>query len=148
MRKLIAFLGLVALILLVSTRISEGRDEKKAEAQKPDPKKVKELMHRKLEHSQKLLEALVLNDLDKAAQNAEALIRVRKEAAWKIVKTEEYDLWSNDFDRSARGIIQAAKDKNLENAKLHYLGMTLACFHCHTYVRDLGKISVEGEDLP
>ena len=40
------------------------------------------------------------------------------------------------------------KDKNLEAAKLNYLGMTLACFHCHTYVRDLGRVNLEVEPRP
>ncbi len=102
-------------------------------------------MHRKLEYSQKLLEALALNDLDKAAKSAEDLIRVRKEVTWKVVKTREYEIWSDEFERNARSVVKAAKDKNLEEAKLNYLGMTLACFHCHTYVRDLGRLSVESD---
>ena len=36
-------------------------------------------------------------------------------------------------------IVKAAKESNLEAAKLHYLGMTMACFNCHAYVRDMRK---------
>jgi hypothetical protein len=101
-------------------------------------------MTRKLEHSQKLLAALVKNELDKAAAESEELLRIRKEAAWLVVKTETYDMWSKEFARSAELIVKAAKDKNLDAAKLHYLELTMTCFNCHAYVRDLGDISLKG----
>jgi hypothetical protein len=148
MRHLTFALLFTALAVTGVTLAGRGEDPKKADEQKPDPKKVKELMHRKLEYSQKLLEALALNDLDKAAKSAEDLIRVRKEITWKVVKTPEYEIWSDEFERSAKSVVKAAKDKNLEEAKLNYLGMTLSCFHCHTYVRDLGRVSVEDHTGP
>src|SRR5579872_4970254 len=129
MRHLTFALLFTALAAGGITLAGRGDDPKKADDNKPDPRKVKELMHRKLECSQKLLEALALNDLEKAAKSAEDLIRVRKEVTWKVVKTPEYEIWSEEFARNAEGVIQAAKDKNLEAAKLNYLGMTLACFH-------------------
>ena len=138
MRKLTFTLLVAALALVGITLVGRGEDPKKPDVRKPDPKKVKELMHRKLEYSHKVLEGLAVNDLDKVAKNAEELMRVRKEAAWFIVKTREYEIFSEDFARSAEALVKAAKDKNLETAKLNYLSMTLACFNCHTYVRDLG----------
>jgi hypothetical protein len=139
MRTVTSVLVLGALVVGGAALVGRGDEPKKADDQKPDPKKVKELMHRKLEHSQKVLEALAINNLDQAAKHAEELIRVRKEAAWVIVKTPEYEIWSDEFARNAQAVIKAAKEKNLEEAKLNYLGMTLSCFHCHTYVRDLGR---------
>jgi ATP-dependent exoDNAse (exonuclease V) beta subunit len=118
--------------------------DKKKDAQKTDKKKVKELMDLKLEHSQKLLAALVTNDLDKAAKHAEELKRIRKKAAWLIVKTESYETWSKEFTQSADKIIKASKDKNPDAARLGYLEMTNTCFNCHIYVRDLGDISLAG----
>jgi hypothetical protein len=115
----------------------------KDKAPKPDPKKVKELMARKLEHSQKMLAALIINDFDKAAKNAEELMRIRKEASFLVVKTPFYERWSDDFSKSAEKIIKASKEKNQDAAKLGYLEMTLTCFNCHTYVRDLGDIRHE-----
>jgi hypothetical protein len=43
---------------------------------------------------------------------------------------------SEEFTIAAEDLIKAAKSRNLEAAKLQYLGMTMACFHCHTYTRD------------
>jgi hypothetical protein len=152
MRKWIcalAFVGLTAGVITVSVAAREKKDDKKDEKkEKPDPKKVKELMRKKLEFSQKVLEGLAVNNLEMASKNAEELLKVRKEAAWMVHQTTEYTIWSDEFTRNAEGIVKAAKDKNLEAAKLNYLGMTLACFHCHTYVRDLGRVNLEVEPRP
>jgi hypothetical protein len=142
MRKTTLVLALAVLALGGWALLIQGDEpKKKEETKKPDPKTVKALMDKKLEHSQKLLAALVTNNLDKAGKEAEELIRVRKAAAWMIFKTKDYEMWSDEFNQSAEKIIKAAKDKNLDAAKLSYLEMTLTCFHCHTYVRDLGGIS-------
>jgi len=145
MRKLSYFLAFALFAAGAPTLC--GHEQGAAEAQKPDPKKVKELMHKKLTASQQLLEALVLNDLDKTAKSANELIQIRKDLTWKVVPTDQYEMWSNDFLRSAEKIVQATKDKNIESAKLNYLGMTLACFHCHTYVRDL-RMTKAAADAP
>jgi hypothetical protein len=105
-------------------------------APKEKPRTKQELMKRKLELGQQLLASLTMNDLGKASKQAEELLRIRKDPAWKVFKSPEYEALSNDFNRTAEGIIKASKEKNLEAAKLHYLGMTMACFNCHTYVRD------------
>ena len=72
----------------------------------------------------------------------------RNEAAFRIIPTAEYDLWSDEFVRSVERINKGAKDKNLEQAKLGYLSMTLACFNCHTYVRDQKRVSVDTNVMP
>jgi len=105
--------------------------------QKPDADKTRDLMRRKLDCSQKLLEALVLNDLAGAARQTEEMLRIRKDPAFRVFKTAEYELWSNEFAGTADAILRAAKENNLEAAKLQYLGMTMSCFHCHTYTRDM-----------
>jgi hypothetical protein len=148
MRNVIYALIVVVLALRAATYAGHAEEPKRGQDKEPEPKQVKELMHRKLDNAHKMLEALAVNDLDGAAKRADELIKIRKEAAWKIVKTVEYEIWSDEFDRAAQGIIRAAKDKNLEAAKLNYLSMTMSCFHCHTYVRDLKRASVEPNLLP
>jgi hypothetical protein len=146
MRKWTCAVALAVLFLAVSAVSSRGQEKK--EEKKPDPKQVKELMRRKLADAEKLLEALATNNLEQAVKQAEDLRQVRKEAAWKIVKTEQYETWSEEFDRQLVQLIKAARDKNLEAAKLSYLGMTLSCFNCHAYVRDLGALSAESHPRP
>jgi hypothetical protein len=103
---------------------------------KAAPLSKEELMKKKLELSQQMLGALSVNDLDKAGKLAEGLLNVRSALSWRVIKTEMYDTLSDDFARSLKGITKAAKEKNYEAAKLNYLGMTMSCFNCHTYVRD------------
>jgi hypothetical protein len=131
-------LRIVLLALLVSGAVfvrGEGQDPKPVEKPKLTDKN-KELMRRKLEHSQKVLEALVTNDLEMAAKHSEELLKIRKDPNFKALKTTEYELFSEEFTINVEDLIKAAKDRNLESAKLQYLGMTMACFHCHTYTRD------------
>jgi hypothetical protein len=149
MRKLTLAVALAALITGVTTVGGHGEarsEEKGAKAAKADAGKVKALMRRKVTDAQGVLEALALNDLPKAAKFAEDLLRVRRDPHWRVFKTEQYNTWSEEFRRAAEGIVRAAKDKNLESAKLQYLGLTLACFNCHTYVRDQGTTSARRTD--
>ena len=130
-------LGLVALAQ-PKDKGPTGPDKKAAP--KPDRKKVQELMAQKTGHSQKVLDALMKNDMAAAARHAEELLRIRKEAAWYLVQTDVYHLWSDQFTASAEKIIGAAKEGNYEVAKLGYLEMTMICFNCHAYIRDLPEL--------
>jgi hypothetical protein len=142
MRGLILSLLAAAFAFAVASSDGSAQPPKKEEFKKPDRKTVKALMEKKLLFSQKLLADLTTNKLEDAGKNAEELMKVRKQAAWMIVPTKEYQMWSEEFETSARNIQKAAKEKNLDTAKLAYLQMTLTCFHCHTYVRDLGDIGL------
>jgi hypothetical protein len=102
-----------------------------------EPKKVSNLMRRKLEGSQKVLEGLATNDPKLIAKHAEELIEISKEAEWKAIKTARYELHSNDFRRTAETLVQNAKDKNLDGAALTYVELTLSCLRCHKYVREV-----------
>ena len=106
-------------------------------------KELSELMKRKLEHSQKVLEGIALNNFDKIAEHADELIFVSKQAAWKVIKTPEYELYSNDFRRTGEELIQRAKDKNLDGAALAYVDLTLTCVKCHKYVRDTRRAGLD-----
>ena len=119
---------LAIICLTVSLPTLSGDDPPpKVKREKVDPKKAKELMHRKLENAQKILEAISLNDLDKTAKHAQELVEISKALEWKVFKTREYEMYSDDFRRSAETLVNLAKDKNLEGAKLTYLEMTLSC---------------------
>jgi hypothetical protein len=130
-----ALLGLAALPLLRG----HGDEPKK------DKDRVGDLMRRKLENSQKVLEGLALNDFDKIAHHADELLTISKEAEWKVIKTPQYEIHSNDFRRTADSLIKDAKDKNLDGAALNYVELTLTCVRCHKHVRETRRTSL---DLP
>jgi len=125
MRKIIC--ALVAVTLLGMT--GGGQSE--------EPKKPSELMQRKLQASQKVLEGVASNDFDKIAKNAEELLTVSKLAEWRVLKTPRYDVFSSEFQRTAETLIKNANDKNLDAAALSYVDLTLTCVKCHKHVREV-----------
>src|SRR5260370_26539628 len=107
------------------------------------PPRANELMKKKLMHSQKVLEGLALNDFDTISKHGEEMLLISKTAEWRVLKTTEYELFSNSFQRSAGDLVKHAKDKNLDAAALSYVELTLTCVKCHKHVREERKISFE-----
>jgi hypothetical protein len=101
------------------------------------PKGAKELMQKKLTNSQKVLEGIALNDFDKIGTHAGELIEVSKAAEWKIHKTPQYELYSNEFRRNAETMVKEAKAKNIDGVTLAYVDLTLTCVKCHKHVREV-----------
>lgn len=106
----------------------------------PDSKaSTKDAMKRKLEHSQKALEGMTMEDFDLLEQNAAALVQLSQTAAWRTIETDEYRLFSGEFRRHAKALQTAAQKKNVDAASLAYVQMTLTCVNCHKYVRNKQK---------
>jgi hypothetical protein len=122
----------LAVVVIAGTVSLSGRAD--------DSKDVSALMRKKLQHSQLVLEGIAVNDYDKIAKNAEGLIAVGKEAGWKVLKTPEYEVYSNDLRRSAESLIRNAKAKNTDGAALAYVDMTLTCVKCHKHVREVRMV--------
>ena len=133
MRKL-AYL-MAVLLVTVGFPSFTGYGEEQKTADDP-PKKVRDLMHKKLENSQKILEGIAINDFKLIAKHAEELIDLSKQVEWKVLKTPQYEIHGNQFRRSAETLIKDAKDKNIDAAALTYMEMTLTCVRCHKYVRE------------
>ena len=107
------------------------------DASSPRPqKKTAELMRAKLTHSQKLLEGVTMHDFKIIEKHAEELIDISKAAEWKVLKTPQYEMYSNDLRRIAGEMIENAKKKNGDAAALNYVDLTLTCVKCHKHVRD------------
>jgi hypothetical protein len=136
MRK--AILGLVGLALLFGLPILSGHGD---EPKKDD--RLHDLMQRKLASSQKVLEGLALNDFSKISKQADELIDISKQAEWRILKTPQYELHSNDFRRIAENLGKSARDKNIDGVALNYVELTLTCVKCHKYVRETRMTSFE-----
>jgi hypothetical protein len=98
---------------------------------------VDELMRQKLQHSQKVLEGIAVNDFDTIGHHAEELILISKKAEWMVYKTPPYEVHSNEFRRNAGALVKGAKDKNLDACALAYVDLTLCCVRCHKYVREV-----------
>jgi hypothetical protein len=118
-----------------------------------EPKdQVADLMKRKLAESQKLLAGIALGDFDEITRHSEELIVISNQAEWKVLRTPRYEIYSNEFRRTAETIVKNARQKNLDGAALGYVDMTLNCVKCHKYVReermtrrDGGRRPLDGE---
>jgi len=121
----------VSLVVLKSRAQEEPRKPENA-----SDRELSELMKRKLTNAQKVLEGIALNDFDKISNHAEELILISKQAEWKVMKTPQYEMFSNDFRRGAAELVEKAKQKNLDGAALSYVDLTLTCVKCHKYVRE------------
>jgi hypothetical protein len=126
----------LAAVTLTVAPVTRGYGDKPSD-------KTNELMKRKLKESQKVLEGLALNDFGTISKHAEELLLISKTAEWRVLKTMDYEMFSNSFQRSASDLIKNAKEKNLDASALSYVEMTLTCVKCHKHVREERKISFE-----
>lgn len=99
-------------------------------------KELGDLMRRKLDNAQKILEGIALSDFDQIAKHADELIAVSKQAEWAVLQTAQYEAYSNDLRRNAEVMIQRSKEKNLDGVVLAYLDLTMTCVKCHQHVRE------------
>ncbi len=93
------------------------------------------IMQLKLEYSKLILEGLALEDYNKITKNSQALSLLSLESGWKILQTEEYLRQSQEFRRAANAITEASRESNLDRAALGYVGLTIRCVECHSYLR-------------
>jgi hypothetical protein len=131
----IAYLLLAGLAMVVCIPILSGEGPKDNRGQ--------QLMKKKLQHSQRVLEGIALNDFGLISRNAEDLMQVSKEAEWRVLKSPEYEVNSNEFRRSAVALIKAAKDKNIDGAALAYMDLTLSCVRCHKHLREVRQTRLD-----
>jgi hypothetical protein len=107
------------------------------------PDKTETLMKRKLQHSQKVLEGVAVQDFKMIERHADELIQISKLAEWRAFKTPTYEVYSNDFRRIAGALIENARKKNVDAAALSYVDLTLTCVKCHKHVRELRMTSAD-----
>lgn len=148
MKRCSLVLALFAMVVGMPILVGHG-EEPQEEPKKLDralTKELSELMRRKLDNSQKVLEGIALNDFEKIAKHADELIAVSKLAEWRVLKTPQYELHSNDFRRIAETIVKEGKAKNIDGAVLAYVDLTLTCVKCHKHVREVRMTGLEQRD--
>lgn len=92
------------------------------------------LMRKKLDCTQKILEAVVTSrwvDLEARSRELEALTN---DPAWTVLKAPEYARHSAVFREAARALHDAAAKRDLEATPQAYVALTLSCVQCHRYL--------------
>jgi len=132
-RRFILIVVIVTFAVAIFGPILRGfGDDKTARGQDAMTK----LMRKKLEHAQKLLEGIAINDLKMVDENADDLMTLSKLAEFRALKTLDYERHTNDFRRTLDDMRRGVKNKNLEAVTLAYMDMTMTCVRCHTHVRE------------
>lgn len=135
-RLLVATLSVAAVGVALSGAMS-NMTSSSTNVQAQEPNKVSEFMRAKLNHSQRVLEGLAVEDFDLIAKNAQELSLLSQATTWQVLQTAEYRERSTEFRRSADALSEAARKKNLEGAALAYVDVTMKCVNCHKYVRQV-----------
>jgi hypothetical protein len=86
--------ALTVLLLLAAMPLVSGHSA--------EPKKVSEIMQQKLKHSQTVLEGLAMKDFKKISKSADELLFLTKEEEWKVLRTVDYENYSNEFRRNVQ----------------------------------------------
>ena len=118
-----------ALLLLAGVPLLSGHGT--------EPKKVSEIMQKKLKHAQKVLEGITMKDFKKINKSADELLFLTQEEEWKVLRTPDYENYSNEFRRNVQSLMKNAKDENLDACALSYVELTLTCVKCHKHVREV-----------
>jgi hypothetical protein len=98
-------------------------------------------MRQKLDFSKRVLEGLTLEDYDAIAQSGRALKTLSEAAEWEVptIPAIEYVPYTTEFQRVCDGLVKAAKAKNIDEATLAYVQLTMSCVKCHKYLRVVTK---------
>ncbi len=91
-------------------------------------------MKAKAGYAHRLLDAVVLGEIETVREQAFRLRAVAETADWNVMKTEEYVRESEAFIRATDRLLETAAGRNPEAAALAYVEVTLSCVRCHQYV--------------
>ena len=95
------------------------------------------LMREKLTHAQRVLEALTTSDYALLERESLALSLATKQLGWMVLKTPEYSRQSDGFLRATEDLVAASKQHDLDLAAMHYMSLTMSCYQCHRYVKNM-----------
>jgi cytochrome c556 len=95
---------------------------------------VHRVMRDKLEHSQKVLEAVVTSNWAQLDREARALAKATQDPAWSVLQMPEYVRYSQAFLRATDNLTAAAEQRDLEAASLGFISLSTSCVSCHRYL--------------
>jgi hypothetical protein len=95
---------------------------------------MKQIMRAKLDHSERILEAVVTSNWPLLDRESEAMAQVVRDPAWAGLTMPEYVRHTAAFLRATDDLIAAAKLRDLEAASLGFVSLTTSCVSCHRYL--------------
>ncbi len=104
-----------------------------AAAQSP----VESLMKAKAGYAHRLLDAVVLGELETVRDQAFRLKAIAETADWSAIDTPEYLRESEAFIRATERLQQSASSGNHDAVVDAYVEITRSCVRCHRYLSPL-----------
>lgn len=92
------------------------------------------VMHQKLTHAQKILEAVVTSDWVSLETHSRELESLTDDPGWMVLKYPEYARHSTAFVRSIKDLHRAAAQRDLDKTPRAYVDVTMQCVECHRYL--------------
>jgi hypothetical protein len=96
--------------------------------------RLNKVMRAKLDHTQRILEAVVTSNWQQLDLESRELARASQDPAWSVLKMPEYLRHSGAFLRATDDLIEAAKLRDLEAASLGFISLSTSCVSCHRYI--------------
>jgi hypothetical protein len=130
-RSLITVFTLIALLSATAFVISAD-----APSAKTKPIDLNSFMAQKRAYSQIVLDGLMSEDYQTIILAGENMRKMRSDKRWQQRPTSaDYNRYSEDFEKSAQAMIDAARRENLDRCMTSYVKCLQACYNCHKYVR-------------
>lgn len=138
MQKRIKYLtaGVIIAALVATVGLSGSRAATKNSDDVTAQVLAQSLMRQKLNHAQRLLEALSIGDYMRIQSSAEELQRISLEARWTQPQSPQYAEYGEYFRSALERIVSSAEDQNIDAAALNYVQVVLTCVQCHKVVRE------------
>jgi hypothetical protein len=95
------------------------------------------LMRQKLVHAQRLLEAITTSNYGLLERETQALVAIPQSPAWMVLNSPEYRRYSEAFQRATQALLAAAKSRDLDKAVAVYQDVTMSCYRCHQYIKNM-----------
>ena len=100
----------------------------------PQTVRLNQVMRNKLEHSQRIFEAVVTSNWSVLDKESRALGALTRDPAWSVLQFPEYGRYSAAFLQSTGELADAAKLRDLEAASLGFMSLSSSCISCHRYM--------------
>ena len=118
--------------------IEKANSQEATKKEPPDAKRDLDqstFMRKKLEASTQILEGLTTENAALIIEGARVLSEMSSADKWKVQHDVMYRQFSNEFQRSANGLLEAAEKNNFDAAALKWIDTTMKCIECHRFVR-------------
>ena len=92
------------------------------------------VMREKLQHSQRILQAVTTSDWALLQRETQALTAITKTPTWTELMTSELRPYAGGFQKALEELSKAADRHDYDAAGANYSALTTACFACHKHV--------------